>query len=180
MSKNYKDIIQNLIDEKFKNSPEDLKKAIKEIEEEKKAPNASKEPMTPLNPPIDPQLTQELIEELNKWAGLNIQVVKDLIKRGADIKAKNGDGVTILHHASWLGDIEITKECLESGISANIQDVSGESPLHWAVDGNKIDTAKILIEQGANVNAKRNDNRTVLFYAKTEEMKSLLTEHGAE
>jgi len=179
MAQGYLAQVQALIDQRMKENPEEMKRKLKEIERAKKAPKTLKEPTAPPKPLFDPQLTQELIEELNKWAGLNIQVVKDLIKRGADIKAKNGDGVTILHHASWLGDIEITKECLESGISVNIQDVSGESPLHWAVDGNKIDTAKILIEQGANVNAKRNDNRTVLFYAKSEKMEALLRKHGA-
>ena len=145
--------VQALIAQRMKENPEEMKRKLKEIEEAKE--KAKKVPKTPKAPPktlIDPQLTQELIEELDKDSDeFNIQKVKDLIKRGADIKAKNVEYSTVLHIASYFGDVKLVKECLQAGISANAKDNSGFTPLHSAVSGDNIALAKLLIDLGANV-----------------------------
>jgi len=175
MAEGYLAQVQALIDQKMKENPEEMKRRLKEIEEAKKAPKAPPKPL------IDPKLTGELIEELDKRVGLNIQVVKDLIKRGADIKAKNKYDSTVLHQASSFGDIELVKECLQAGIDVNAENKYDQTPLHWAVDGNNIELAKLLITSGADVNAKDDDGQTLLDWAwYKSEMTALLIEHGAE
>ena len=146
MAQGYLAQVQALIDQRMKENPEEMKRKLKEIERAKKAPKTLKEPTAPPKPLFDPQLTQELIEELNKWAGLNIQVVKDLIKRGADIKAKNKYEDTVLHRASNFGDMELVKECLQAGIDVKVKDKWGRTPLYFA---NSEEMRALLREHGA-------------------------------
>ena len=156
--------VQALIAERMKENPEEMKRRLKEIEEAKKTL----------------KLTQELIEEMNKeTAEFDIQVVKDLIKRGADIKAKDTYEATVLHVASWYGDEELAKECLQAGIDVNAKDIDGRSPLYVAVQEDNIDLAKFLIDSGADVNAKGEYGFTPLHRAKSQKMRNLLREHGA-
>jgi len=174
MAEGYLAQVQALIDQKMKENPEEMKRKLKEIERAKKAPKA------PPKPQIDPKLTGELIEELNKGAELDIQKVKDLIKRGADIKAKNRYDSTVLHWASWFGDMELVKECLQAGIDVNAKNNHGTTPLHYAVSWDNIEMAKLLIDSGADVGAKDRDGDTPLHLADSEEMEALLRAHGAE
>ena len=176
MAQGYLAQVQALIAERMKENPEEMKRKLKEIEEAKnKAKEAPKSPPKPLII----SNSHKLIEELNKESTLRIQVVKDLIKRGADIKAKDKYETTVLHWASYFGDIELAKECLQAGIDVNTKNKSGITPLHWAV-WRDIELVKLLIDSGAKVNSKDKWGRTPLDRAKSEEMKALLKQHGAK
>ena len=164
MAQGYLAQVQALIDQKMKENPEEMKRKLKEIEEAKNAP----------------KLTRELIEELDKRSGLDIQKVKDLIKRGADIKAKNKYEDTVLHQASWFGDMELSKECLQAGIDVDAKNKYGSTPLHYVVYWDRIEMAKFLIDSGADVNSKDRDGDTPLYWANSEEMEDLLIKHGAK
>lgn len=107
-----------------------MKRKFKEIEEAKK--KTKKAPKAPPKPLFDPQLTKELIEELDKGGELDIQKVKDSIKRGADIKAKDSHEARVLHWASYFGEEKLAKECLQAGIDVNAKDRYNRLPLHWA------------------------------------------------
>jgi len=147
MAEGYLAQVQALIAQRMKENPEEMKRKLKEIEEAKKEAKAPKEPTAPPKPQIDPQLTQELIEELNKkGSGFDIQKVKDLIKRGADIKAKNEVEATVLHWAFWFGDVELAKECLQAGIDVKVKDKWGRTPLYFA---NSEEMRALLREHGA-------------------------------
>jgi hypothetical protein len=172
MAQGYLAQVQALIAERMKENPEEMKRKLKEIEEAKK--KTKKAPKAPPKPLFDPQLTKKLIEEFDKEDELDIQKIKDLIKRGADIKAKNKYEATVLHQASWLGDIELAKECLQAGINVIAKEKFGMSPLHVAVDWDNVEVAKFLISAGAYVDAKTN------YYVKSQEMEALLKQHGAK
>ena len=187
MAQGYLAQVQALIAQRMKENPEEMKRKLKEIERAKKAP---KEPTAPPKPQIDPQLTQELIEEMSKDEP-DIQKVKDLIKRGADIKAKNKYDATVLHWASYFGDVEFAKECLQAGIDVDAKNDFDKTPLHKAVIGGNVALAKLLISFGADVNVKDKGGITPLgltviidkeffVYKSNEEMKALLIEHGAK
>ena len=162
-SKELLEEIEALIAQKMKENPEEMKRRLKEIEEAKKAPK------------IDPQLTQELIEELDKGGGLNIQKVKDLIKRGVDIKTKAKiRNVTVLHFAALFNDVEFAKECIQSGISVDAKDMYGVTPLHVAIiKEDNLEIVKFLIENGADINV-RLCGKTPYDLAQSLEMKALL------
>ena len=148
MAQGYLAQVQALIDQKMKENPEEMKRKLKEIEEAKK--KAKEAPKSPPKPSIDPRLTQELIEELGKGLDLDFQKVKVLIKRGADIKAKNKYDYTVLHIASYFGDIELAKECLQAGIDVNAKNKFGiTAPLFWAAYEDDIEMQDLLKQHGA-------------------------------
>ena len=122
--RNYMAEIQALIDQKWKENPEEMKKVMAEIEAKEKEKAKAK---TPKQVSFDPQLTQELIEELNKGI-INISKIQDLVQRGADVKAKKNDGKTPLHEASRNNAIEAAKLLIERGADVEAKDNEGNMP----------------------------------------------------
>ena len=81
------------------------------------------------------------------WAG-GPEVAKLLIKKGANVKARDRKGRTPLHVAI---DPDITRLFLEKGANVKARDRKGRTPLHLA---NNLKVAKLLLEKGADKNAK--------------------------
>jgi len=174
MEQGYLAQVQALIDLKWKENPEEMKRVMEEIKAKEKQKAKAK---TSKAVSFDPQLTQELIEELNKRGKLDISKVKDLVMRGADIMAKNIHDDTVLHQASWFNDIEIVKLLLDRGADLEAKDKWGRTPLHWASSRNRIETAKLLLDAGADLEAKDKWGRTPLDFADDDEMKTLLKKY---
>jgi ankyrin repeat protein len=131
MEQGYLAQVQALIDQKWKENPEEMKRVMEEIKaKEKKEKKAKVKNQKRVS--FDPQLTQELIEELNKRRELDISKVKDLVMRGADIMAKNIHDDTVLHQACWFNDDKIAKFLLDRGADVNAINKYGQTPLHWA------------------------------------------------
>ncbi len=83
MEQGYLAQVQALIDQKWKENPEEMKRVMAEIEAKEKAKKEKPKVETPKRVSFDPQLTQELIEELNKnWREVDISKLQDLIERG--------------------------------------------------------------------------------------------------
>jgi len=180
--RNYMAEVQALIDQKWKENPEEMKRVMEEIKaKEKKEKNAKVE--TPKVKPskqvsFDPQLTQELIKELYKpFDRVDISKVQDLIERGADVEAKTNDGHTPLHWASRNNRIEIAKLLLDRGADVKAKDDWGKTPLHRASWNNHIEIAELLLNRGANLEAKDNDGWTPLDLAQSDEMEELLQKY---
>ncbi|MDP7277645.1 MAG: ankyrin repeat domain-containing protein [Planctomycetaceae bacterium] len=81
----------------------------------------------------DPQLG---ITPLN-WASLlgNVEIVRILVKKGADINGPNRDGNRPLHTASYLGRTSVVEFLLSKGADANAKNTKGETPLASATTG---------------------------------------------
>jgi len=183
--RNYMVEIQALIDQKWKENPEEMKRVMAEIEAKEKAKKEKPKFETPKQVSFDPELTQELIEELNKkdWDDIDASKVQDLIKRGADVKAKGHGGLTPLHLASERNYIEIAKLLIDAGADVEAKTDLGLTPLHWASARNHIEIAKFLLERGADVKAKDNWRWTPLHWASARnyiEIAKLLLERGAD
>ena len=183
MEQGYLAQIQALIDLKWKENPEEMKRVMEEIEAKEKAKKEKPKVETPKQVSFDPQLTQELIEEMNKsWDVVDMSKVQDLIKRGADVKAENKWGQTPLHEASYRNHIAIAKLLLDTGADLKAKDEDGWTPLHVASRRNRIEIAKLLIDRGADVEAKV-DGCTPLHlasYWNRIETAKLLLERGAD
>lgn len=118
-------------------------------------------------------------------------VIKELIKRGADVNARDNRERTPLHAVmvrEAYDDIEHVGEAkalIEAGASVNARDDEGQTPLHKALgidswsDGRWC-MLKALIEAGADVNVKTGARRSPLFMAYTVEDVQLLIEAGAD
>lgn len=72
------------------------------------------------------------------------QGVRALAAAGGDLDALI-DGRTLLHHAAWIGDVELVTALLECGADPEVVDAEhGTTPLGWAEYGHAEATAAIL------------------------------------
>ena len=141
MAQGYLAQVQALIAERMKENPEEMKRKLKEIEKAKK--KAKEAPKSPPKPIFNPQLTQELIEQLDEGCECDLELMKDLIKRGADIKVA-GEWGTTLHQACWKGDLELIELCLQSGVDPHLKN---EANSHTALYFAKLGDASHLFRE---------------------------------
>jgi ankyrin repeat protein len=138
----------------------------------------------------------------------NIDVVKLLISKGADINLKNKYSYSPLHSVKSK---EVARLLIENGADVNATDSDGNTPLHevfmpekdWTArikiganvsycDTNLKELVEYLIEQGADVKVKNKRGETpskkFLKYAKdwglreetTKEIENVFRKHGAK
>ena len=83
------------------------------------------------------------------------------------VKARDSDGSTPLHCATWKGHLDVVALLLKSGADVNAVNENehwGTTPLHAAAHANQAAIAKLLIDHGANVKAKDKEGRTPMFH----------------
>lgn len=101
------------------------------------------------------------------------------------ISAKDSDGSTPLHCATWKGHREVVGLLLEHGADVNAQnnnDHWGTTPLHAAAHANQRAIAEMLIASGADIHAKNLNGRTPLeetVFHKATPVANLLKQNGA-
>lgn len=78
------------------------------------------------------------------------------------------DGITPLHIAAGLGDIDAILSILKNWphFDINVRDEANRTPLHYASIANKVEAVEYLIGLNAFVDAKDKDNKTPLDYAR--------------
>lgn len=90
-------------------------------------------------------------------------IVKMLIKAGADVNAQSDAGLTALMFAATYGNINIVKELINAGANVNMQDIQGATALTYGVLNKS--TVDALIKAGADVNIRNNYGGTALMFA---------------
>ncbi|MBQ2621367.1 MAG: ankyrin repeat domain-containing protein [Thermoguttaceae bacterium] len=98
------------------------------------------------------------------WTG-DINRVKTLLERGADVNAKTDSGESVLESAVQSGNFEMVQFLVERGADVNAKDEWGATVLHTAAHSGNLEMVQFLIERGADVNAKDDAEKTVLNYA---------------
>jgi ankyrin repeat protein len=110
----------------------------------------------------------------------NIEMVKLLVARGADINAGPWPALTV---SIWEERKDIFDLLIQRGADVNTTDKWGWTPLSWAVDHDNLDSLKSLIAHGAKVDTKIWGGETALMSeaskGRTEAVK-LLLEAGAD
>ena len=112
----------------------------------------------------------------------NIEAVKQHIAAGADVNAKDENGVTPLH---WTETEEIAELLIAKGADVNAKDDwSGSTPLHRAATFGYKEIAELLIAKGADVNARTGSGETPLDlaikYKNTGYVVDLIHKHGGK
>ena len=114
-------------------------------------------------------------------------VIKELIKEGANVNAVNKYGWTVLMQAAYFGKVDAAKTLIEAGADVNAKSNDGWTALMEAAHNGNVEMVKILIEEKADVNAKMtagvDTGQTALmvaaWFGKVDAVKALI-ESGAD
>lgn len=100
-----------------------------------------------------------------------IEVIRELIKCGADLNHVNYGKMTVLLRACRDHSEELVTELCEHGADVNLaehdpgEETDGYTPLHYAASDGSVNMIKTLCKHGANVNAKDANGYTALMRA---------------
>ncbi len=115
----------------------------------------------------------------------DVQEVKALLEKGADVNAAQGDGMTALHWAAENGNAELVKTLLYAGANVEAATRDGAyTALHLAARAGHAGAIEALVAGGADVGARTTTRgATPLHFAvgsgHLDAVKALL-DHGAE
>lgn len=126
---------------------------------------------------------KDLNEELIKATSQNqLEKVKNLVNRGANVDYTGKLGYTALHGASISGFIRIVEFLLKAGANSNIQSKdSGFTALHFAAQEGNLQIIELLIQANADVNSKDKFGNGPLWRAgKNERIGNFLIKNGAD
>ena len=122
------------------------------------------------------------------WQG-DSKMVQLLLEYKADPGARNGKGETPLHFTfqSFSGRPnfgsslpEVVRLLLEHGADVNALANKRITALHLAAQYGKVEGVRVLLEHGADVGVETEAGKTAFQLAWKEEVKKLLSEHGAK
>ena len=102
---------------------------------------------------------------VRSWARVGLRVLVD--EFGADVDARDDDGWTAAHRASWIGQLESLRCLRELGADLNaFCDAHGETAVHVAARNGRIAALRCLVtELGAAVDAADGYGRTAVHFA---------------
>jgi ankyrin repeat protein len=128
-------------------------------------------------------LEKEIIKAAKSGAASR---VKELLAQDVSlISAKDTDGSTPLHCATWKGHQSVVELLLNHGADVNAMNNNehwGTTPLHAAAHANQRAIAELLIAHGADIHARNLNDRTPLAeteFHKAKPVANLLKRHGA-
>ncbi len=110
----------------------------------------------------------------------NYDIVKELLKRNADIHIGDVDNSQPIHLAAISGNVQVAELLLANGAGVNEQDDNGATPLNFAAGRRHIDMVRYLLEKGADVHIRNAGGMSPLFFAGTPEIAALILDSGAD
>uniref|UniRef100_A0A4W5RCK5 Kinase D-interacting substrate 220b n=1 Tax=Hucho hucho TaxID=62062 RepID=A0A4W5RCK5_9TELE len=95
----------------------------------------------------------------------SIEIVQELIRRGANVNLDDVDCWSALICAAKEGHVEVVKELLESTAYIEHRDMGGWTALMWAAYKGRVEVTEVLLENGANPNTTGQYGTTPLIWA---------------
>ncbi|CAM9606151.1 unnamed protein product, partial [Ectocarpus sp. 13 AM-2016] len=94
----------------------------------------------------------------------NVDALTTLLRKGADIHARGGRGMTALHTAAERGQAGATRILAKAtGVEINCRDDFGRTPLHLAASKGDLHTVEALVAAGADVSLRVENNYAVEY-----------------
>ncbi|XP_055922516.1 ankyrin-3 isoform X2 [Eupeodes corollae] len=94
-----------------------------------------------------------------------IDIVSELLRRGANVDNATKKGNTALHIASLAGQKEVIKLLIQFNANVNVQSLNGFTPLYMAAQENHDACVRYLLAKGANPSLATEDGFTPLAVA---------------
>lgn len=90
----------------------------------------------------------------------NVDRVAELLRLdGGLVKARDADGYTPLHRASYTNNVALVKLLLAYGADPNAVTEFGWTPVHSACQWTNAECVAVLLQHGADVNARTDGGR---------------------
>ncbi|BBM84654.1 ankyrin repeat domain-containing protein [Candidatus Uabimicrobium amorphum] len=106
--------------------------------------------------------------------------VLTLVKKGTDIHAKDSMENSALMLAAEAKFEKVVETLIAKGIDVNMRDSYGGTVLMDAVRDSNKKLIRQLLQNKCDLDIKNDDGRTAIAFAKSEDIISLLVEHGAD
>ncbi len=90
----------------------------------------------------------------------HIDIVKELINRGAKVNMQSTSGWSPLHYAAIMGHREVAETLIVNNADINIKNKMGQTPLHWALWDSQFEICELLLNKGTEITAKDNYGKT--------------------
>jgi len=98
--------------------------------------------------------------------GGDMELVRTLLRGGADVNAAQGDGMTALHWAAMRGDVSMIETLLYAGSNLEATTRLGAyTPLHLASKDGRADAVAALLKGGSKTNARTATGATPLHFS---------------
>jgi len=120
---------------------------------------------------------------LNAVEDARLDLVEDLLDRGANLEAQDARGYTGLILAAYRGRIPILRRLVQAGVNVNARDRHGNSVLLFAAQHGDVRMVKLLVDAGADLNMRGQNSYTALKVAKLTgqvDVAALLESRGAQ
>ena len=113
----------------------------------------------------------------------DLEAVRALLKRPAELAAVEGDGTTALHWAVRADNLEAARLLLRAGANPKAQTRHGITPLALAVTNGSVSMTDMVLKAGADPNVALPEGETILMTAARTgqpDVLTLLLRHGAD
>ncbi|XP_033967148.1 kinase D-interacting substrate of 220 kDa B-like isoform X2 [Pseudochaenichthys georgianus] len=113
----------------------------------------------------------------------NVEIVQELLRRGANVNLDDVDCWTALISAAKEGHFEVVRELLENNANLEHRDMGGWTALMWGAYKGHTDVARMLMDKGANPNITGQYSVYPIIWAAGRghaEIVHLLLQHGAK
>ena len=98
-------------------------------------------------------------------ARANVDAMRLLIEKNADVNARNAAGATALMAAAATGHAQAVRMLLAKGADPNVRTKRNETALADAATAGNEETVKLLLDRGADVNVQDIRGYSPLLYA---------------
>ena len=98
-----------------------------------------------------------------------VDLVEDLLRRGADLEARDEQGSTALMYAANAAEDEVVRLLVDAGADGDARDAEGSTPLMFAAQRGSTRAVKRLLAAGVDVSAARTapDRMTAVDFAES-------------